>query len=107
MLNSQYLFELSIGLYIFGAILAVLLNSRERACTILSYGCSAIASIFGMAYALSIIVSGPQKLSLPVLIPVTELSLYIDALSAFFIFVISLATLAVSIYSVGYSREYF
>ncbi len=107
MLNSQYLFELSIGLYIFGAILAVLLNRRERACCILSYGCSVIASISGIAYALNIIVSGPQKLSLPVLIPVTELSLYIDGLSAFFIFVISLAALAVSIYSVGYSREYF
>jgi hydrogenase-4 component B len=107
MLNSQYLFELSIGLYILGAILAVLLNRRERTCSILSYGCSAIASISGIAYALSVIISGPQKLLLPVLIQITDLSLYIDGLSAFFIFVISLSGFAVSIYSIGYSREYF
>ncbi len=106
MLNSQYLFELSFGLYVIGAVIAILLNIRMRACTIASYGCSAVASVFGIAGALSVILSGPLKLTLPVLIPMTDFALYIDGLSAFFILVISLAALAVSIYSLGYTREY-
>ncbi len=107
MLNSQYIFEASFGLYVLGAITAVLLNGRMRACTIASFGSSAVASILGIAGALGVILSGPLKLALPILIPLTDMSLYIDGLSAFFIIVISLAALAVSIYSFGYTREYY
>lgn len=107
MLNSEYIFEASIGLYILGAIIAVLLGSRMRACTILSYGCSAAASLLGIGTALYVLLGSPLTITLPGLIPMAGLSLFIDGLSAFFIIVISLATFAVSIYSIGYTREYY
>src|SRR5574341_424011 len=107
MLNTEYIFVIAFGLYIIGATIAVMLHSRERACTIMSYGCSAAASLLGLVGALYVILSGPVRIALPRLIPATDLSLFIDGLSAFFIAVISLAALAVSIYSVGYSREYY
>jgi hydrogenase-4 component B len=107
MLNTQYIFEASFGFYILGAIIAVLLGSRPRNCTLLSYGCSITASLLGLGGALSVILSGPVRIKLPGLIPLTDMSLFIDGLSAFFIAVISLAALAVSIYSIGYTREYY
>jgi len=107
MLNPEYIFGISFGLYIIGAAIAVLLGSREKACTIVSYGCSAAASLLGLIGALYVILSGPVRIALPRLIPGAGMSLFIDGLSAFFIAVISLAALAISIYSVGYTREYY
>ncbi len=107
MLNPEYIFGISFGLYIIGAAVAVLLHSRARACTILSYGCSAIASLLGLGGALYVFLSGPVRIALPGRIPAADLSLLIDGLSAFFIAVISLAVLAVSVYSIGYTKEYY
>src|SRR5574340_565635 len=104
MLN-EHIFEASFGLYILGAIIAVLLNSRALICSGLSYGCSAAAALLGLGVAFSVILSGPIGITLH-RTPIADFSLFIDGLSALFIIVISLASLAVSIYSTGYVREY-
>src|SRR3990170_3359349 len=107
MIDTQFVFEVSFGFFILGAVIAILLNDRMRACTIMSYGCSVIASILGIAGGFGVIISGPLTLRLPVLIPITDMNIFIDRLSAFFIMVICVTALAVSIYSIGYTREYF
>ena len=64
-----------------------------------------IASLFGMACALDVILGGSFTLSL-FTTRFGEFSFYVDGLSAFFVFMISLLSLVVSIYSFGYVKQY-
>jgi len=57
MIDTQFLFEVSFGFYILGAVIAILLNDRMRACTIMSYGCYVIASILGIGGGFGVIIS--------------------------------------------------
>ncbi|MDO8558768.1 MAG: hydrogenase 4 subunit B [bacterium] len=70
---------------------------------------SAIAgSIFGIISSLSIITSGNIfSYNIPTSFPLLSVSLKVDALSAFFIFVISLISLFASIYAIGYVKHFY
>ena len=101
-----YLFTGLVAFYLIGAIVSILLNRKDRICAYTSFISAAIAAIFGIFFSLSVIfgdtfsttLSGSSYL---------KFGLFVDRLSAFFILLISIAVFAVSIYSIGYSREYF
>ncbi len=102
-------YKLFYGLIIFfliGAILSIVFNKKDRLSTYISFLSAAIASVFGVVFSLSVIFGENFSLSLSDSY-FLKFGFFVDGLSAFFILVISIAALAVSIYSTGYVREYF
>src|SRR3972149_9787737 len=92
--------------YLIGAISSIIFNKKDRLSSYAAFLNAAVGSVFGILFSISII-SGEsfnfdiQRTSL------LNFGFFVDRLSAFFILVISIATLAVSIYSTGYVKEYF
>ena len=102
---GSYLFIAFITISILGALGAAALNGRHLASRTLAFGSAAIASLFGMACALDVILGGSFTLSL-FSTRFGTFSFYVDGLSAFFVLMISLLSLVVSIYSFGYVKQY-
>jgi hydrogenase-4 component B len=103
---ENYLLYGMIIFFLIGAISSVLLNKKDRLCSIVSFMGAAAASLFGFLFSLSVLFGSNSTLQLAGS-PVMNFSLVVDKLSAFFILVISIAAFAVSIYSTGYVKEYF
>jgi hydrogenase-4 component B len=69
---------------------------------------AAAGSVFGIFSSLSVIISGNIfSYNIPTSFPLFNISLKIDALSAFFIFVISLISFFSSIYAIGYVKHFY
>jgi len=103
---ENYLLYGLIIFYLIGAVSSVLLNKKDRICSIVSFMSAAIASVLGILFSLSVLFGSNSTLQLAGS-PVMNFSLVVDKLSAFFILVISITSFAVSIYSTGYVKEYF
>jgi hydrogenase-4 component B len=105
-MNYNYPFYGLIIFYLAGAALSIIFNKKDRLSSNASFISASIASIFGIIFSFSVIfgetythsISGSWFMNF---------AFVVDKLSAFFILVISIAALAVSIYSIGYVREYF
>jgi len=95
-----------ISTYIIGAAASIIFHKNDRLSANAAFVSSFISSIFGIVFSLSIIFGNTFTLNLPYS-PILNFGFFIDKLSAFFIFVISITVFAVSIYSTGYVREYF
>lgn len=107
-MTTSFALYITVGLLATGGLLCLFLKQREALSNNVAYACSALAALSGGALSLNILVTGKTlTVVFPRVVPFTELTLRIDSLAAFFIFVISVATLAVSVYSIGYGREYF
>ena len=102
----DYLFIGLIVFYLTGASSSLILNRNDRLCTYTAFISAAIASLIGILFSISVIFGDTYKFDLPGS-PFLANGIFIDNLSAFFILVISIAVFAVSIYSIGYVREYF
>ncbi|HUW67602.1 MAG TPA: hydrogenase 4 subunit B, partial [Candidatus Nanoarchaeia archaeon] len=102
----DYLFIGLIVFYLIGASSSLILNRNDRLCTYTAFISAAIAALIGIVFSISIIFGDIYKFDLPGS-PFLAHGIFIDNLSAFFILVISIAVFAVSIYSIGYVREYF
>lgn len=97
------------GLIIFfliGAMLSIVFNKKDRLATYCSFLSAVGASVFGIIFSLSVIFGETFSLSLSGS-SFLKFGFFVDRLSAFFILVISVAVFAVSIYSIGYMREYY
>jgi hydrogenase-4 component B len=105
MINNS-LFSGLIIFFLIGGILSIVFNKKDRLATYCSFLSASIASVFGIIFSIYVIfrenfslsLSGPSFLNF---------GFFIDRLSAFFILVISVSVFAVSIYSIGYTREYY
>ena len=95
-----------ISTYIIGAAASIIFHKNDRLSANAAFVSSFISSIFGIVFSLSIIFGNTFTLNLPYS-PILNFGFFIDKLSAFFIFVLSITVFAVSIYSTGYVREYF
>jgi hydrogenase-4 component B len=106
---SSLFFEGTILCLLVGALLP--LGFKEaRWTTILSFGPMALGSIMAMALSLRIILNGSVlTINSSVLAPIhgSLMELRVSGFGAFFIFMIGLVTLSVSIYSIGYCRQYY
>ncbi len=89
-----------------GAALSIIFNKKDRLSALASFISAAIASIFGIIFSLSVVFGETFDLALPGS-SFFNFGFSVDRLSAFFILVISVSVFAVSIYSIGYVREYF
>lgn len=108
-LTPDYLMNWSIIAYLAAAIAAVIFYGRPHLCTLLSQSGCIIASVLGAASALSMLLTGREKLIISQLetsIPFISIDLTLDALSAFFILILSILVCCVSIYSFGYIKHY-
>lgn len=91
---------------IVGAISAVALRHWERTCAAVSFGAAALSALFGTITAILVLTGSSMSLQLPFVTPFGQFGFALDRLSAFFLLVISMVSFAVSIYSIGYSKEY-
>ncbi len=100
------------AILLFGAAAAasLVLIKRHRLCNIVSNIICIIASAVGAVASLAHIVSGNDKITIEIFksaIPFVSASLTVDKLSAYFVLGLSVLTLCVSIYSIGYISHYY
>lgn len=90
----------------------VLFLGRERLATGICFGLAALGALSGLLGAGLFLADGgghpePQFALFPSQIPFIRFSVRLDALSAFFLLLVSLLGLAISTYSLGYAKGYF
>lgn len=101
----------SLGCYAAGALAGLACLRRARLAAWLSFGLASLGAVAGMAASL-LMLSGaagtplPVAKLLPAWIPYIEIGVRFDALSAFFLLVLSVAGLAISLYSTAYVRAF-
>jgi len=101
-------FDLSLLFFLAGAFGSLVSAKNKNLSNSIAYSAAAIASVFGAAAALNVIIShNPIIFSLPQFVPYLEIKFLVDDLAAYFILIISTVTLAASIYAIDYAKEYF
>jgi hydrogenase-4 component B len=109
---SAVLLALSLCGYVIGTALGLLFQRQEKLASALSFGSSVLASLSGGIAAVHFLSGGagmpaPQFDVFPSSIPFIRFSVRIDALSAFFLLLVSLLALSISTYSLGYAKGFF
>jgi hydrogenase-4 component B len=89
-----------------GAVSAVALRKWERKCAVVSFSAAALTALFGTVVSVLVLTGSPMSIQLPFDTPFGHFGFSLDRLGAFFLLVISVVSFAVSIYSIGYSKEY-
>jgi hydrogenase-4 component B len=97
--------------YVAGIVAGLLGLWRAAAARVVSFGCGIFAGICVGAACVMALVMRPAAAAgsirlLPVFVPNLQFSLRLDPLGAFFGLIVSLLAVALSIYSLGYAREY-
>jgi hydrogenase-4 component B len=99
--------------YIFGAVASLLCCKREKPATFFGFVPATAAAACGVLASVSFLATGAAapmerfNVLAPGLIPYVQFSVRLDALSAFFLLIISTLALALSIYSFGYARGFY
>jgi hydrogenase-4 component B len=105
------LFATVLGCHLFGAVAGIAAFRREKLANVLSFGAATVAGIGGILAAILFLTAGapePIKLDLlPTLVPYLRFTICVDALSAFFLLIVSLLGLSLSVYSFGYVRGFY
>jgi hydrogenase-4 component B len=111
-LQPTTLLVASLGGYCIGAAGSLVFMRRDRLATLFSFGVASISGLCGLLAALSFLAGGgtgtvPQIELLPSLVPYIRFTARLDALSAFFLMIVSLLGFALLVYSIGYSEGFF
>ena len=98
--------------YVIGAIGALVFMRREKLANVFSFGMASLSALGGLLAALGFLSAGPgaavSKINLlPTSIPHLQYTVRLDPLGAFFLLIVSLLGLALSIYSLGYARGFY
>src|ERR1039457_111944 len=98
--------------YALGTGGGLLFLRRERLANGFFFGLAALAALSGLLAALWFLASGPGTPAphfdlLPPLLSSIRFAVRLDALSAFFLLLVSLLAFAISIYSLGYAQGFF
>src|SRR5271169_6638338 len=106
---SSALFLGALLLYFAGAVLPLFLRGKRES-AVSAFLPAALGSLLVVIFAASVIVSGSvirisSAFAAPV--PALDFSLYVDGIAAFFMLIIGLVALSVSVYSIGYSQSYY
>ena len=105
MIENLSLFQLVVILFASGALLG-LFSRNSRFTRILTFVPTMIGSFFTVIFSVSVILENPFQLIVPNLLPFINLEIKVDGIAAFFLLLISIVSFAVSLYSIGYSKEY-
>ena len=97
------------GAGIVGSLLSL---QHERAANLVGFASASLAALSGIGSALFALISGSAREAVafelwPSSIPYVSLTLKLDPLSAFFVLIVSLLALALSVYSFGYVRGFY
>ena len=109
---SATLLTSALWAYVAGMVGALLFQRAERLANGIGFGLAAAGGCCGVlscAYALATgAVTGNRSFELfPSLIPYVRFSIHADALGCFFGLIVSLVSVAISLYSLGYVRGYY
>ncbi|MDE1727856.1 MAG: hydrogenase 4 subunit B [Thaumarchaeota archaeon] len=105
MIENLILFQLTISLFLGGAILG-LVSGNGRFSRPLIFIPSMMGSILTILFSIAVIMTKSLSWGVPHIIPFFNLEIFVDGISAFFMLLIGIVSFAVSLYSVGYSKEY-
>lgn len=106
-LNVQ-LFGASVVAYLVSGLLAMTAGRKPHTANVVSHTGSLLGGIAGLIAAIRVLASGTGfSVSLWTIVPGVDVSFRVDPLSAFFLLVVSVLAIAVSIYSMGYVTEYY
>ncbi|MBI5384865.1 MAG: hydrogenase 4 subunit B [Verrucomicrobia bacterium] len=111
-LTPAMLLLVSLCGYAIGAAGGMLLLRRERPANVWCFGVAALSGLSGLLAALLMLAGGtgtgiPQFELFRPLLPYIHFSVRLDALSAFFLLIVSLLGLAISLFSLGYAKGFF
>jgi hydrogenase-4 component B len=98
--------------YVAGGVAGLLFCRWERLANFCAFGCATLAAGCGVVACAQLLASGgtnaPIQLQvLPALVPYVQFTAKLDSLSVFFGLIVSLVGFALSLYSLGYAREFF
>ncbi len=103
----QISFPAVVALYGAGILFPHLFSRNAHLQNLLAHGAAMAASAAGILLGLAGLFSdAPPVFSIPSNLPLLSIEFSLDPLSAFFVTMISLAGLAVSLYAMGYVREF-
>ena len=111
-LSPTLLLQASLWMYALGGLGSLAVARRDRLATWLGFGFPLIAGMFGIAGALSALlfgVPGPESVFevWPPLIPYIQFTVKLDALGAFFLLILSVLAVALSVFSLSYMRGFY
>ncbi len=97
----------TIALYGLGMLLPLLCPRNAHLQNLLAHGAATAAALAGVVLGLSgLLIDHPPVFSLPSTLPLLTIQIRLDPLSSFFVLLISMTGAAVSIYAMGYVREF-
>ena len=112
-MNSEaivvFSFRVCLSAYLAGFASSIVFVRRERVANFFGFSCAGIGGLAGCAASLCALAYGatPTLAVWPFKMPLFTFTIHLDALACFFILVISLLTIAISIYSQGYVTQYY
>ncbi|HEV2192198.1 MAG TPA: hydrogenase 4 subunit B [Nitrosopumilaceae archaeon] len=105
MINNLVLFQITILLFLGGAVFGIL-SRNGRFARHAIFVPSMIGSIFAIMFSIDVMMGKPFTWVIQNAIPFFNLEIFVDGVSAFFLLIIGIVSFAVSLYSIGYSKEY-
>jgi hydrogenase-4 component B len=90
-----------------GILSVFLTKSNAKNTNYIAHSVALMGCIMAILCAIFVFFQGDLKVTLPVLLPLGEMGIRVDGLSAFFLLLIGVVGVAASIYAYGYSREYY
>src|SRR5579872_4176817 len=111
-LSPSLFLKAALWTYAVGAAGSLLFMRRDWLATLVGFGGAILAGSFGLAAALLFLVSAPPQPASSFdlwtsLIPYLRLTVKLDPLGAFFLALLSLMAVALSIYSLGYVKIFY
>lgn len=107
---ADSLFGAAVFVYLFGAVVSLVLMRKPRLCNIISHSIFMVASSFLMVFSVLQIFSQESSTNISLFqspMPLISTNIRIDSLSAFFLLVLSILVFCVSLYSMGYISHYY
>ncbi|MDE1829874.1 MAG: hydrogenase 4 subunit B [Thaumarchaeota archaeon] len=105
MISDLVLFQVIVLLFLGGAMLGLASRNGRFARPIIFIP-PMIGSALAVLFSIDILTGKPLSWIVPNMVPFFNLEVFVDGVSAFFMLMIGIVSFAVSLYSIGYSREY-
>src|ERR1051326_9136959 len=111
-MSGESLLKLALCAYAAGALGSLICLRREKAANLLGFGFSLRGGLLGVAAALAVLLGATTQQAAgfelwPSLIPYVRLAVRLDALGSFFLLIVSLLAMGLSLYSFGYVRSFY
>lgn len=105
MAENLILFQIIISLFLGGALLG-LVSRNSRFARPMIFVPSMAGSILTVLLSVDVIMTKSLSWTVPHILPFFNLEISVDGISAFFMLLIGLVSFAISLYSLGYTKEY-